>query len=836
MRNRATAYMAAAVFVLAGQCLAEDGGRALWERSPIEEPYGYVDAAGMTGAAVPESPDPLVAYRWAKPQAADPFEIYLLRPKAVSADKPESFENLNSLVSDKPDVTVKGEGRIRVDFGVESAAWVEFDSPDCPGDVAMSLSEYNEPGVHKTAAPVKHGNTYRLELNKELYEGLRFAWIEVKTPTAPWHITAVRAVCQAKPANYLGSFSCSDPLLTKVWYMCAYGVRASFCKDYFGSILMDRGDRMSWTGDAHTSQAAALVAFANYDFIKRNLDNTAGQNNGIRSYSLYWILSLLDYYRYSGDAATLEKYIDNACAKLDAAEKDFGQNPRLKFYGWDERVGAGFEIWFRPNQESQEAYKMLTLRVWQDFAAAMEEFGRNDLRDKYRGFARARLAELRQKEAWHGSFGLHAASDAITTGLLTPAERDALCAREFGDRVNRISLSPFNQYFVIQAMAKSNRYDDALSTVRDLWGGMVNYGGTTPFEVFRPSWNRVIGPNDAVPNTQCGIVSLCHPWGAGPVKWLNEEILGIAPTTAGFKTFDVCPHLGRTLTRLSGATPTPFGPIRASFDTISGACEVSSPKGTLGRIGIPKVERTIQQITVNGKLAWDGKFHAVPGLGDASEDSQFVYFTSVRPGEYSLAVAYQGKTPAYEEPPEVYPARFVKTDAATSGNWGGVYGKDGYVLCNYERGGGNRQSLPKYVESLDFFRAFPKAGLPDNTTWAAETADARALASGPENAAQRCAACVSNNDQTMTLAVRVRGVQPYQVALYFVDFDRKGRRQAVEMLDADTLKMVAPVKIVDDCAGGKYLVYRYDRSAKFRFDKVRGDIVTLSGVFFDPAP
>jgi len=61
------------------------------------------------------------------------------------------------------------------------------------------------------------------------------------------------------------------------------------------------------------------VAFGNYDFIKRNIDSTANLDNGIRSYSLYWVLSLLDYYMYTGDAATLERYVANACAKLDDA-------------------------------------------------------------------------------------------------------------------------------------------------------------------------------------------------------------------------------------------------------------------------------------------------------------------------------------------------------------------------------------------------------------------------------------------------------------------------------------------------------------------------------------
>ncbi len=801
--------------------------------SAIKEPYPILNGGAFDGPVVKESPDPLVGYRWKEPKATDGLQIYFLRPVAAVADQADAFDNLASATTDKTDITVKAAGSIRLDFGVLSGAWVEFDSPDCPGGVEMGISEYNEPGLNKTGAPVKHGNTYRLELNPELYDGMRFAWINVKPSDKPWHITAIRAVCQVKPTNYSGRFSCSDPLLTKIWYMSAYGVKASLCKDYFGAILMERGDRMSWTGDAHTSQAAALVAFGNFDFIKKNIDNTSGQSNGIRSYSLYWVLSLLDYYKYSGDAATLERYIDNVCKKLDDAHAVFDKNPSLRFYGWDERLCAGFEIWFKSCQEAQNAYQMLSIRAWNDFAAVMGQAGRDDLRDKYQGYAKSAMAELRKNNDWSAGYGLHAAADAINTGSLNDAENTALFEKQFLDRVNRVSFSPFNQYFIIQAMARMGKHDDALSSIRDMWGGMVNYGGTTTFEVYRPSWNEVIAPNAAVPNSQSGIVSLCHPWGAGVVKWLNEEVLGIVPTQAGFKTYDILPHPGRTLSQVSGETPTPAGNLSASFDFASGQCAVTAPAGTIGRIGIPKLEKTIASISINGKLAWDGSYHAVDGIGGASQDAQFVVFTGVQPGTYAISVAYSGKTPGYDEPAVKYAAEFLKQDTTTSGDWGGVYGKDGYALCNYHGEGRDEKSLPDYVTSLEYFRAFPKNGVPDPTVWATGTTDKRALAPNTRNSPQRNATCYSNVDQTMTVTIGIDGTREYQVALYFVDWDQKGSRMAVEMFDANTLNLVAPVKIVNNPSGGAYLVYKYNQSSKFRFNKVRGALVTLSGIFFD---
>ena len=803
-------------------------------RSPIEQPYQYISNGSFSGPVVPESPDPLVAYRWNNPQTTDALEIYLLPPKKVSSDQSDAFENLQSLTGDTPSVTIKGPGVIMLDFGLESASWVEFDSPDCPGDVEMSISEYNEPAPKKSKAPVKHGNTYRLELNKELYEGVRFAWISVKAVKTPWHITGIRSVCQVKPTNYAGRFSCSDPLLTKIWYMSAYGVKASLCKDYFGAILTDRGDRMSWTGDAHTSQAAALVAFGNFDFIRKNIDNTSQQSNGIRSYSLYWVLSLLDYYAYTGDTETLLKYVDNVSNKLDNAYTVFGTAPKLRFYGWDDRLCAGFEIWFRASPEAQNAYKMLSIRAWKDFATVMGQCGRNDLQIKYNTYANDKINELRKNSTWLEGFGLHASADAINTGSLTEKEKNALFESHFRDRVNRLSLSPFNQYFLLQAMARVGKYDDALSSVRDMWGGMVRYGGTTTFEVYRPSWNEEIGPNGAVPNAQCGIVSLCHPWGAGVVKWLSEEILGITPTTPGFKTYDILPHLGKTLSQVSGEMPTRAGSIRASFDLVSGHCSVTAPTGTVGRIGIPKAERQITSITVNGKLAWNGTGQVIAGISDANQDSEFVYFTGVQPGTYDIVATYSGTTPTYAETPIKYDAQFITVDRTTQGNWGGVYGKDGYVLCNYQNEGIDKKSLPKYVTAIDYYRAFPKSGVPEPKVWAAETTKKEALAPDAENNANRRVACYANTDQTMTLTIGVEGTHAYQVALYFVDWENKGRRQAVEMMDATTLNLVAPVKVVKDYSGGAYLVYTYNKSVKFRFNKIRGDVVSLSGIFFDP--
>lgn len=796
-------------------------------------------SARPAGKANPFSPDPIFRYRWADPKASDGLETYRLKPVSWTVTPAGSFD-MRRYKTDST-ITVTGKGDIRFDFGCTSAAWLEFDSPDLQGTVEMSISEFNEPPVYalnyptKTSRPKKYGNTYRLELNPELYEGVRFGWIHVRSFAGPWHITGVRLVCQIKPANYNGSFSCSDTMLNRIWYTGAYTVKLNLLKDYFGAILMNRGDRISWTGDAHPAQAASMVALGNYDFVKQNLASTSKQSNGIRSYALYWVLSLIDYYRYTGDTATLKSYIENACEKLDDAYKVYGTNPRLVFYGWDERLGAGFE---HPDiAEPENAYKMLSIRAWKEFASVMNLCGRTDLADKYNHFVNEKISALRSDPLWFKTFGLHAGTDAVTTGLLTEKEKNAIYAQGFTDRVNRISYSPFNQYFVIQAFAQMNKYDEALASVRDLWGGQIEYGGTTFFEDYRPSWNSITPKNGPVPNNQCGFTSLCHPWGAGVTKWLSEEVLGIKPVSPGFATFEILPHPGRTLTSISGKTPTPLGDIAAGFNLLTGKCSFETPRGTIGRIGIPKAEKEIRSIRVNGSLVWDGRYHRAGGVGGATEDYEFVYLNDVKPGAYKVSVDYKGVTPGYHAAPWRYAATFLGADVKTSGNWGGVYGKDGYVLCNYNGDGKDKSRLPSYVSSVGYYK-INGDNKPLPCTWESQTRDQRAPAPDSENSFPRTAACLyaADGDQigyTFTSTINIKGTHDYKVSLYFLDWDNNGRKLEVEMFDAATSKLISPVQVVKKCDMGAYLTFSYNRSAKFRINMIRGTNPVLSGIFFD---
>ena len=398
--------------------------------------------------------------------------------------------------------------------------------------------------------------------------------------------------------------------------------------------------------------------------------------------------------------------------------------------------------------------------------------------------------------------------------------------------MNRLSYSPFNQYFILRALARMNRPDEALTTVRDQWGGQIKYGGTTFFEVYRPSWNDALGQNDAVPNCQVGYTSLAHPWGGGVTKWLSEEVLGIKPTAPGFASVEISPRPGRTLTWVEGTVPSPHGPISARFDMQRGAARLQIPPGTVARVGIPKAGRVVQSIRLDSRLVWDGKLHPAAGLSRASEDADFVWLDGLREGDYAFSIRYTGRAASYRDKPFIYPARFVKQDTRTGGNWGGAYGRDGSVLFSYDGPGKDRTRLPDYVASVVCRRGTGRQ-------WQPKTEDARAPAPDAANASPRTAAALFTGDpapcqQSIVLDVALKAPREFQFALYFIDFDHRGRRVAVELFDLDSRKLIAPVKVFRDLTGGAYAVYACRQPVRIRVNQIRGDNATLSGLFFDP--
>jgi hypothetical protein len=163
-------------------------------------------------------------------------------------------------------------------------------------------------------------------------------------------------------------------------------------------------------------------------------------------------------------------------------------------------------------------------------------------------------------------------------------------------------------------------------------------------------------------------------------------------------------------------------------------------------------------------------------------------------------------------------ATAVRTDAATEGNWNGVYGADGYVLF------GGSSNLPAYAQV--------SASGEQEWTWDPAPTDPRAP-QDPASSSGRIAAS-DYSGSGFTIDVDLTDGNAHQVALYLLDWDQRDRAETVQVTDATTGAVLDSAS-VSNFANGQWLVWNLSGSVQIRITNAPGSLNALaSGLFFDP--
>lgn len=168
--------------------------------------------------------------------------------------------------------------------------------------------------------------------------------------------------------------------------------------------------------------------------------------------------------------------------------------------------------------------------------------------------------------------------------------------------------------------------------------------------------------------------------------------------------------------------------------------------------------------------------------------------------------------------PTTNSASFVKSDSTTQGNWQAAYGSDGYNVIS------DSVQYPSYVNVT--------IGSGITYVWAGQTTDVRAL--GRVSTSGRIAACVLNS---VSLAVDLNftdGAQ-HMVTFYFLDWDRLGRIQTVQILDGDT-GAVLDSRTLSNYSGGVYLTWNLGGHVKLNLINQGPHDSVISGIFFGSGP
>ena len=166
------------------------------------------------------------------------------------------------------------------------------------------------------------------------------------------------------------------------------------------------------------------------------------------------------------------------------------------------------------------------------------------------------------------------------------------------------SLVPWAEAFEVQADFTAGEDAAAIDLIDRAWGTMLRLGPSTFYEASR---------YDGTPAYELGSEhdTVVHRWASGVGALLQQYVLGVEPTSPGFRSWRIEPH-GGALTWVQGRVPTPEGPLSAWWRWVGSASArrgytmvVSAPSGTHGEVALPVPESGV--VVVDGQRIWSGR-------------------------------------------------------------------------------------------------------------------------------------------------------------------------------------------------------------------------------------
>lgn len=408
--------------------------------------------------------------------------------------------------------------------------------------------------------------------------------------------------------EFTGQFHSSDEFLNLLWKKAVRSVYVNMRDTYMDC---PERERAQWPGDQVHESAQAFFMFdaKAHSLARKYLYETLGwqKANG----SLFgpvpagnWdqelpehILSAIgyygirNYYMHTGDVQTLKDTYHGIKKYLALWEPDGRGTMQLRPGDW---------TW---GDWGKEKDLLLIYNLWYYLAIksmqhTAELIGEKQDALQYQAFLNTFEASFNE-QFWTGSGyrspGYTGKTDdrvqalAVVAGIASAAKYPAIGKVLETER----HCSPFMEKFVLEAMFRMGYGDKGLERFRSRFDFMVNHPYfTTLFE----GWG--IGPEGY------GGGSVNHGWGGAGTVVILEELVGIKPLTAQYRTFQVLPALS-PVSHVRAVIPTVSGNIEAEVaqDTREFNLRFTVPAGTSAITGVPAGRYS--KIFLNNRLIWN---------------------------------------------------------------------------------------------------------------------------------------------------------------------------------------------------------------------------------------
>ncbi len=335
---------------------------------------------------------------------------------------------------------------------------------------------------------------------------------------------------------FSGDFKCDDEFLNSLWQKSLRTLYVTMRDNYMD--CPDR-ERAQWWGDVTSEMIMTMYSMDSSSYLLyqkgvqamlSHVDETKVLQTVVPIHGDYFelpvqqlagIVGFMTYYDYTGDISFIEKVYDASLAYLKLWET--GENNLVVHRGgsWD------WADWGSKEDMTaiENAWVYYALSATEKMAALL---GKNeDL-----AFITARKAAIAEgyKALWTEDGFMSSDAKKPDDRANALAVLAGLATQEQYETVTNVLLttqnsSPYMEYYVLEALCKMGKYEDAKDRIRLRYADMVNTDYSTLWE-FWESWRGTMN----------------HAWSGGPLVIMSRHFAGIAPMEAGYEKVKIDPQ------------------------------------------------------------------------------------------------------------------------------------------------------------------------------------------------------------------------------------------------------------------------------------------------------
>ncbi len=542
-----------------------------------------------------------VTYAW-----RDDWEIYheqKLIPGTMNDQSPKPVE----IKKTHPDFSPS----LILDFGRDVTGYPEISIKNSGGGIIDVLYGEDLHLVRVDRFILKGGAEVLQPFNRRTFRYMKLLFQE--TPQRI-EIDRVSIDMNTFPVKYEGEFSCSDPLLGRIWDVGRYTIHMSML-DHF--VDCPWRERTIYGGDVYAENLIAHYAFGDPRLNRKTLRQMfaiqfedgalpplgpySGFDHFYPSWSAFFGLAFLDHYQLTGDREFLAEGMPNLRKLLEWTAREIEANePHM--VGWPAE-GGDHAKWMSGRKQSFGAWDVFPfLLLLQRSAGVLAELGDASEAKRCESAAALMAGEIRKHMVNaeglcvpYPTRGQPTQADAaylLWSNLLPRGQGEAAGERALAADIPGIG-TPFQGIFLLEGLFNYGRDQRALDFIRSFWGSLLARGATTFWEHFQANW-----PKDFA--AACG-QSLCHGWSAAPTYVLGARVLGVRPLSPGFAKVLIAPS-PCDLAWAKGVVPTPHGPVRVSWRRNADRFDLdyTLPPGCEADVRLPELPRSVRRY-INGR-------------------------------------------------------------------------------------------------------------------------------------------------------------------------------------------------------------------------------------------